>query len=148
MKVASNTSPLCYLVLIEQVDVLPTLFGEVMIPEAVSLELKDQGAPEVVRQWLISPPTWLKIMSVSPKFDPALHRLHRGEQEAILLGKKIAADLLLLDEKTARNAAVEQGLNVTGLVGILDRAATRGLISLPSVLTRLSRTNFRIAPTC
>lgn len=56
MKVVSNTSPLCYLVLIEHIDVLPALFGEVIIPEGVILELKDKGAPEAVRQWLVSPP--------------------------------------------------------------------------------------------
>ena len=142
----SNTSPLCYLALIAQVDVLPALFGEVIIPEAVSIELKDQGAPQAVRQWLASPTPWLKIMSASPKSDPILRRLHRAEQEAILLGEELTADLLLLDEKAARRAAVERGLNVTGLVGILDRAATVGLIELPSVLARLSQTNFRVAP--
>jgi len=146
MKVVSNTSPLCYLVLIEQINILPALFGEVMIPEAVRIELKDQGAPQAVQRWLASPPTWLKIKSVSPEVDPTLRHLHRGEQEAILLGEKISADLLLLDEKAARRAAIEHGLNVTGLVGILDRAATVGLITLPSVVARLSQTNFRVAP--
>ncbi len=146
MKVVSNTSPLCYLALIGHVHVLPALFGDVMIPEAVSSELKDARAPEAVRQWLVSPPTWLKIMPVPLRVDPILHRLHRGEQDAILLGQEVAADLLLLDEKAARKAAVDRGFNVTGLVGILDRAATGGLITLPSIVTRLSRTNFRIAP--
>lgn len=89
---------------------------------------------------------WLKIMSVSPKLDPPLRRLHRGEQEAILLDEELSADLLLLDEKAARKAAVERGLNVVGLVGILDRAAKVELIDLPSVVARLNQTNFRVAP--
>lgn len=146
MKVVSNTSPLCYLVLIEHAHVLPALFGEVMIPEAVSSELKDTGAPKAVQQWLASPPPWLKIMPVSSTFDPTLSRLHRGEQEVILLGEEIFADLLLLDEKAARRAAIERDLNVTGLIGILDRAATVGFIELPSVVARLNQTNFRVAP--
>lgn len=146
MKVVSNTSPLCYLLLIEQVDLLPKLFEEIIIPEAVSRELRDEGAPEVVRQWIIHPPTWLHIVSVSAKFDSTLSRLHRGEQEAILLGEQLSADLILLDEKAARRAAIEHGLNVTGLLGILDRSATLGFIDLPSVLARLNHTSFRIAP--
>lgn len=146
MKVVSKTSPLCYLVLIDQVEILSVLFGEVMIPEAVSLELKDKDAPQIVQQWIVSPPSWLKVMTVSPKSDPTLRRLHSGEQEAILLGEQISADLLLLDEKAARSAAIARGLHVTGLVGILDLATTRGLIELPSVLNRLSQTSFRIAP--
>ena len=146
MNVISNTSPLCSLLLIDQVSLLPALFGELFIPEAVSIELRDKGAPEAIRQWMDPPPTWLKIVPVSAKSDPMLSHLHRGEQEAILLGEQISADLLLLDEKAARRAAIERGFNVTGLLGILDRAATVRLIDLPTVLSRLNQTNFRIAP--
>ncbi len=77
MKVVSNTSPLCYLLLIEQADLLPKLFGEIIIPEAVSSELRDEGTPEVGLQWIIDPPTWLHIVSVSDKFDSTLNHLHR-----------------------------------------------------------------------
>jgi hypothetical protein len=37
MTVISDTSPLNYLVLIDLQDVLPALFGQVLIPEAVRL---------------------------------------------------------------------------------------------------------------
>ena len=40
MVVISNTTPLNYLILIGLVDVLPVLYGEVSIPEAVFAELQ------------------------------------------------------------------------------------------------------------
>ena len=39
MTVISNTSPLNYLTLIDLQDILPALFGRVLIPEAVWHEL-------------------------------------------------------------------------------------------------------------
>jgi predicted nucleic acid-binding protein len=38
------------------------------------------------------------------------------------------------------------GLNVTGMLGVLDLAAERGLIDLPSAVTAVRQTNFRIDP--
>lgn len=39
MRVVADSSPLLYLVLIEQADLLPALFGEIVIPEEVAREL-------------------------------------------------------------------------------------------------------------
>lgn len=51
MKAVFNTSPLCYLILIEQIDILPSLFDEIVIPEAVVTELLHSGAPAAVAKW-------------------------------------------------------------------------------------------------
>ncbi|MFM2314486.1 MAG: hypothetical protein RLZZ04_3762 [Cyanobacteriota bacterium] len=45
MIVVADTSVLCYLILIEQVELLPHLFGEIAIPQAVYEELKAEKAP-------------------------------------------------------------------------------------------------------
>lgn len=50
--VVSNTSPLNYLVLIHQIDLLSALYGRVLIPQSVSEELKAPETPEVVREWI------------------------------------------------------------------------------------------------
>ena len=146
MLVISNTSPLYYLTLIGQVELLPRLFGEIMIPESVRDELNGEGAADNVRRWIASPPFWLQITAVAGTTDVRLSRLHQGEQDVIRLGGQMAADLLILDERAARQAAVERGLQVTGLVGILDRAAAIGVIELAPVAAHLRQTNFRIAP--
>jgi len=146
MKVVSDTSPICYLWLIGHIDLLPGLFNYIFIPEAVCFELKDKGAPDGLRNWMNNPPAWLKVKSVKGKLDPSLHRLHPGESEAISLAQRISADLLLLDEKAARRAAIEQGLRISGLLGILNEAASRKLLDLSEAIERLQHTNFRIAP--
>ena len=56
MIVVSDTSPLNYLVLIERVHVLPTLFGRVVAPVAVIAELGHPATPTVVRAWAADPP--------------------------------------------------------------------------------------------
>ena len=146
MKVVSNSSPLCYLRLIEEIHLLPAMFGEIHIPDAVVRELEDEGAPDVVRAWITQPPEWLRVQEVSAEFDPKLERLHAGEREAILLARRIKADLVVMDEKAARRIAKEQGLNVTGLIGILDEAATHGMIDLLTAVERLRQTSFRVSP--
>ena len=46
--VISDTSPLRYLVLIGEADLLPALYSEVLIPEAVADELNHPSTPEAV----------------------------------------------------------------------------------------------------
>ena len=50
MIVVADTTPLNYLILIESVDVLPELYGEISVPMAVMRELGAREAPLVVRQ--------------------------------------------------------------------------------------------------
>jgi predicted nucleic acid-binding protein len=58
----------------------------------------------------------------------------------------LRADLIILVEKAARQLATERGLWVTGLLGVLDEAATRGLVDLPVAVERLRQTTFRASP--
>ncbi len=75
-----------------------------------------------------------------------MDRLHLGEKEAILLSLNLDADLIILDEKHAREIAQQKGLNVTGLLGILDEASKRGLIDIKNAIDKLIKTTFRINP--
>jgi predicted nucleic acid-binding protein len=63
-----------------------------------------------------------------------------------MLARQVGADIVLLDERRGREAAVGLGLSVTGALGVLDAAAGRGLIDLPAVLARLRTTSFRASP--
>ena len=49
MIVVSDTTPLNYLVLVSKQDILPLLFGRVIVPEAVMRELQVAAAPPEVR---------------------------------------------------------------------------------------------------
>jgi predicted nucleic acid-binding protein len=146
MRVVADTSPICYLLLIGSSELLPSLFQRIFIPEAVARELAHADAAPVLRHWIASPPAWLQIRAVPENLSSPQDRLHPGEREALALAELIAADLILLDERKARQVAVERGLSVTGLLGILLHAAERGLLSLPEALSRLQATNFRADP--
>jgi predicted nucleic acid-binding protein len=144
--VISNSSPICYLTLINQIHLLPAIFGEVIIPVAVVRELSVEGAPELLRELMTKPPAWLRVLEVTAHHGAGLERLHPGEREVIALARQIQADIVVLDEKAARKAARELGLHVTGLLGILEESATRGMVDLLAAVERLRGTSFRASP--
>lgn len=146
MTVVSNTSPLCYLALIGHLDLLPRLFGRIAIPAAVLAELDHPSAPEEVRALAASLPPWIDVHEVASGVDPALSALHPGEREAIQLAGQLSADLILIDEAAAREVARSQGLLVTGMLGLLAEAVDRGMVDAVEVVSRLTRTNFRVSP--
>ncbi|MUH00811.1 DUF3368 domain-containing protein [Scytonema sp. UIC 10036] len=142
MIIVSNTSPINYLVLIGQINLLPELFEQIIIPQAVHSELSDIAAPQAVQAWISTPPDWLKIQPVSQSGDAIVDVLDPGERAAILLAQEIDADLLLLDDMKARRAAINKGFTITGILGILDQAATMKLIDLPTAIDKLRNTSF------
>ena len=142
MIIVSNTSPINYLILIGYINLLPELFGAIIIPQAVYSELSDASAPSPVQTWIATPPDWLKIQPVSQSSDAILDLLDPGERAAILLSQELNADLVLLDDMKARRTATERGLAITGILGILDQAATMKLIALPAAVQNLQSTSF------
>lgn len=146
MIVVADTTPLNYLILIEQARILPRLYGRVIIPEAVAEELRHHSAPPPVSSWIARPPAWLEIQKARrPKPDAALDVLDEGEREAIILALEIHAHLLLIDEKAGRREAGRRHLQVAGTLAVLEQAAKRGLLDFPKVLRRLEKTNFRLS---
>lgn len=145
--VISDTSPLRYLVLIDQAEVLPSLYTEIFIPEAVAGELRHAATPADVRHWIEHAPSWMRIVRpVGVDDNVSIEGLDLGERDAILLALQLKADLILMDEREGVDEARRLGLMVTGTLGVLDRAAERGLIELAPVIARLRKTNFRIDP--
>jgi predicted nucleic acid-binding protein len=67
--VVADTSPLNYLVLIGQVEILPALFEKIFVPQIVRNELRHDEAPESVRHWIAEPPEWLEIVPVGHESD-------------------------------------------------------------------------------
>ena len=129
---------------IDRIDLVPQLFGRLSIPTVVRDELDDPMTPAAVRQWIGAPPGWLSIMPAPPGADPALASLDEGERAAITLAAAIKADLLLMDDRAGVAAARAKGIEVTGTLGVLDRAAQRGLVELPAALAALRATSFHM----
>jgi predicted nucleic acid-binding protein len=128
MLVVPDTSPINYLVLLEQTAVLPALYTRVLLPPTVVRELRDAEASEPVRAWTADLPTRCEIRHPAAQVETeALAHLGAGEREAIVLAQEIRAGLLLIDEADGRRGA-----------------RSRGLIELPSTLARLLTTTFRV----
>lgn len=141
MIVVSDASPVRYLVLIEAIDVLPTLFGQVFLPPAVLRELIQPQTPLTVREWAESPPAWLRVRT--PTEAESTLDLDAGEAEAILLAQELKAERLLMDDKKGRLVAVRRGLSVAGTLTVLAQAADLKLLDLRQAVDRLRQTNFR-----
>jgi predicted nucleic acid-binding protein len=144
--VVSDASPIHYLALIGESELLPALYGSVLIPDSVAAELTHLRTPEVVKQWIGGRPAWLEVARPTQPPSDVMAHLDRGERDALLLAIETKADLVLMDERDGVEEAARLGLRVTGTLGVLDQAATKELIDLPSALNRLRATNFRVSP--
>lgn len=147
MIVVSDTSPICYLLLIGEVELLPQLYTQVCIPSIVQQELSDVRSPVLVQNWINHPPAWLAVKTIERSSDSTLDVLDRGEQAAILLAEQHRASLIIIDDLLGRQMAQSRGLNITGLLGVLDEAAKQNLVHFPEAMSRLQQTTFRASPT-
>lgn len=98
MIVVADTSPLRYLILIEHVQVLPALYGHVIVPPAVIMELNQERTPDLVKAWLSNMPEWLHVQAPMQALTSPGTVLGAGEREAIALAAELSADALLMDE--------------------------------------------------
>ncbi|GAC1414666.1 MAG: hypothetical protein NVSMB62_00910 [Acidobacteriaceae bacterium] len=146
MIVVADTTPLHYLILLGEADLLQILFGRVLVPAAVSEELQHPRTPDKVRQWMAHAPTWLEVVSVAAISNPALANLDPGEREAIQLALDRGVAVVLMDEAEGRKIAQALHLEVRGTLGILERAAKLGRINLRDAFSKLEQTSFRISP--
>jgi predicted nucleic acid-binding protein len=117
-----------------------------LIPPAVMEELAHPQAPAGVRGWLRGGPKWLDVREIRGPRPTALAGLDPGEAEAIQLAQEEHADLVLIDERRGVALAKQQGLEVTGTLGVLLQAARRELVDLDTALRRLQATDFRYTP--
>jgi predicted nucleic acid-binding protein len=143
--VVADSAPLHYLILLDLADLLPKLYGEVLIPSAVVSELSSGGTPAKVRGWLTAAPGWLRIEPVGSEYSSRVSdALGTREREAIALAQILHADLLLIDDSDGRFEARRLGLRVTGTLGVLRVAAELGLIDVNAVVRSLRATNFYV----
>jgi len=145
-RVVADAGPLNYLVLIDAVDVLPKLFGAISVPQAVAMELQHPRAPQAVRQWMAEMQSWVSVCPPETASFNGASKLDEGERATIALALSWPADLVLMDERDGVAAARALGLNTVGTIGVLDRAARRGLLDLRQAVSRLRATNFRGSP--
>jgi predicted nucleic acid-binding protein len=135
MLVVADSSPINVLVRSANVGLLHELFGRVVIPTEVAGELSHAHTPQAVRDFVASPPDWFTIWQPT-SVDP-IPKLDAGERAAICLARELGADLLLIDERDGRRAAISREVRVIGTIGVLELAADRGPTDLPRALRSL-----------
>lgn len=132
MIVVSDTTPLVTLMKADRLGILHSLFGEVLIPEAVFSELT---ANETFKEEadLIRKSSYITVVKVQDEskvsFLQRATGLDLGESEAIIYADEAKADLLLMDEMAGRRVAQNMKLPITGSTGVLIRAYQAGVIT-------------------
>ena len=124
-----NSGPLVALTLAGRLDLLPTLFSEFWIPEAVYQEVALAGLGRPGSE-LLNAEAWIKHVRPSPEPDPLLiAELDPGEAAVITLARQSSPCLAVIDEKRGRRIAHHvYGLTVKGTAGLLVEAKRRGLL--------------------
>lgn len=150
MTIVCNTSPLSNLAAIERLFLVREVYERIVIPEAVANEIAKVGTiyPQAS---LIRSQDWIAIYTVNNESKIRQlqgKKLDRGEAEAIALAIDFNAKLLIIDEQLGRKIALDEGLNITGLLGVLLEAKKKGAIGKikPIVDDLRSKAKFRIAP--
>jgi predicted nucleic acid-binding protein len=145
--VVCDASTLIALARIGQLDILVKIEAQVVIPMAVYEEVVVKGAgkpgSDEIRQ-----ASWIETREVSDRDVVAQFRtvLGAGESEVIALAKESDADLIILDDEDARDAALSEGLNVVGLLAFLVLAKEEGIIDqVRPLLDALRRQGFFIS---
>ncbi|KGE84975.1 DUF3368 domain-containing protein [Phaeodactylibacter xiamenensis] len=147
MIVVSDTTAISNLVQIGKLNLLQSLYGEVVIPESVYDELQilvdlNIVSKEDLRQKWIKP----KRVKDNSEVSKLLDRLDIGESEAIIMGIELSADYLLIDEKAGRLIALEKNIKIIGTLGVLIEARSNNLIvSVQEEMDKLRRIGFWIS---
>ena len=115
-----NTSPIQYLFQCGLLDLLRSLYGEVVIPKAVAAEIH-QGRAKGISLPAIDLLGWARIKGPN---SPAI-----------------------LDDALARRYAAHLGIRLTGTLGILLRAKQQRLVSaVAPIIDQLDQLHFRLDP--
>jgi predicted nucleic acid-binding protein len=148
MTVIANASPLIHLSAIRHLDLLPALFGRVIVPEEVYAEVVIKGAGRPGSRE-VAEAAWIDCRAVTNRLAMQAMRLSglgTGEAACLVLAKELVADLLILDDRLARLYAQSLGLRFTGTIGILLRTTELGHIAdFEQALQDLLASGFRLA---
>jgi predicted nucleic acid-binding protein len=139
--VVADTSVLVNLARVERIDILQTLFHDVIIPPEVATEF-GRLAADVARFKGVALPNWIREQSptIIPAVLRAMRGLDPGESAALSLALEIRADAILIDERRGHSAASQLGLTAVGVFGVLLQAKAKGLVpELRSIIDRLDR---------
>jgi predicted nucleic acid-binding protein len=124
--VVPDAGPLIYLGGAGHLEVLRSLYAEVVVPQLVLDEIVIAGAG-LTGAREVGEATWLRVEQVAPE-PGLLALLDPGEAAAIPLADRLHATLLA-DDADARTVAAQRGIPVVGTLGVLIAAKRKRLLS-------------------
>jgi predicted nucleic acid-binding protein len=128
--VVADAGPIIHLSLIGRIDLLPTLYGRILVPGLVYQEVVRQGTG-LPGSAELDGADWTDRVDPAPEsslFDLLRVHLDPGEAAAICVAVERGAGLILSDDRQARLTAARLGKEVKGTLGILVEAKRRGEI--------------------
>ena len=150
MRAIANATPLIALAILGRLELLRTIFSEILVPEAVYNEIVARGTdrPGAI---MIAQAKWLHVLSptTTATIEPLLLGLDAGEMQVLLLARELRPDWVLIDERQARRIARAMDLPVKGTLGILLAAVLLGSLSKEESLDAvkvLTANGIRIGP--
>ena len=142
-----DTGPIQRLHRAEALEVLKSLYGTIVIPQAVADEIA-QGRKEGIVLPEVEKLDWIQVRPVrDPDMVSVSTGLGPGERAALALAMQTSGSVLIIDEVLARRQAKMLRQAVTGTVGVLIKAKRSGVIPrVAPVLDLLDSRGFRILP--
>jgi len=133
--IVSDTSCLILFNKIGELELLKKLFGKLHITDTVLNEYK-QPVPD-----------WINIVNLKTDIHKGLSGfLDPGEATSIALASEYEESLLIIDEIKGRKAAKEMEISVTGSLGVLVAAKSKGHIqAVKPLIEKIQKTNFRMS---
>lgn len=146
-EVIADTSPIQYLFQLDLLELLPRLYGGILVPTAVQEEL-ERGRTLGVHLPTVAGLPWVRIVEPQTRvLLPLASGLGAGELQVMALAKETAGHLALLDDRRARRFADLLGVVYTGTLGVLLKAKrARMLEDLAPICDSLERSGFRMSP--
>jgi len=129
MIVVSDASPL---IALAQADTLPTLkalFGRLLIPESIRVEILDQCRIDDQRRRILAALSEFIDVADPEGMARFTRNLGVGEQGVLQLALERGADLVLMDDRKARNEAARHSMTCAFTTDVLRLAEQRQIIS-------------------
>lgn len=135
--IIADSSPLIVLLKSDLENILPELFDEILVPEAVWQEILSGGTNDAAKQKL-SFLLWIKrVTATDSNEEIESYNLGKGETEALSLALKTPESGVIVDDFAARKCAKDLKIPFIGTGGLLIVAKQKGLIA--SVAEALQR---------
>lgn len=152
MIIISDTTPILYLLKIDELDLLHVIFDEIHIPRKVYEELtcnkKYQNEISVLNDCKF---IYIDDIADYSKVDNLIadnEYLHKGEAEAIVLCEQLKTNLLFIEDNVAIRIAKSKGIKIIRIGQLLIELNNKGYKTkeeIIEIIDKLQKTKIKIS---